>query len=86
MSRWKFSKPGQVRRKFIESIFVQPLQMTQTQKNNNLYGFEILQMDIGGCVWLGGKFLKEWQVTDKVIESYFLQFIFLFYKWLKLKE
>ena len=32
MSRGKFSKPGQVRGKFIESIFVQPLQMTQTQK------------------------------------------------------
>ena len=32
MSRRKFSKPEQVRGKFIESIFVQPLQITQTQK------------------------------------------------------
>ena len=32
MSRGKFSEPGQVRGKFIESNFVQLLQMAQTQK------------------------------------------------------
>ena len=43
MSREKFSKTGQVRGKFIESIFVQPLRITQTEKINNLYGFDILK-------------------------------------------
>ena len=33
-------------------------------------------MDMGGCVWMGGKFLKEWQVTDKIIEWIFFQFTF----------
>ena len=33
-------------------------------RNNNSYGFEILQMDIGGCVWVGESFLRndKWQI------------------------
>ena len=43
MSRGKFSKPGQVRGKIIESIFVQPLRMTQTQKIITCMVFDILK-------------------------------------------
>ena len=32
-------------------------------------------MDMGGYVWLG-KFLKEWQVIDEIIESVFFQFTY----------
>ena len=32
----------------------------------------------------GGKFLKPWQVKDKIIESIFLKFTI--YEWLKLKK
>ena len=32
-------------------------------------------MDMRGCVWIGEKFLKEWQLTDEVIEWIFFQFI-----------
>ena len=60
MSRGKFSKPRQVRGKFIESIFVQPLQMAQTQKMGNLYVFDILKFyKWRGMCMIGGKFLKE---------------------------
>ena len=34
-------------------------------KNNNLKGFKNSWMDMRGCVWVGGKFLKPWQVTHK---------------------
>ena len=34
----------------------------------------------------GVKFLKELHITDKIIESFFLQFIFLFYEWPKLTK
>ena len=33
-----------------------------------------------------GKFLKEWQVTDNIIELIFVKFIFNLYEWLKLKK
>ena len=35
---------------------------------------------------IGGKFLKEWQMTDKIIEWFILQCIISFYEWLKLKK
>ena len=88
MSRGNFSKPGQVTEKIIESIFVQPLRMTQTQKiiTHMVLTFWNFTNGYWGMCMIGEKFLKEWQMTDKVIESFFLQFIFLFYKWLKLKK
>ena len=33
-------------------------------------------MVLRGCVWAGAKFLKPWQVTDKIIEWIFKQFTF----------
>ena len=45
-------------------------------KNNNSQGFENSWMDMRGCVWVGGKFLKPWQVTDNIIEWIFSQFTF----------
>ena len=35
-----------------------------------------LPMVLGGCVWAEAKFLKPWQVTDKIIEWIFSQFTF----------
>ena len=53
-------KEWQVRDKIIEWIFFQfvfnILQMTQTQRNNQLLGFENSQMDMRGCVWVGESF------------------------------
>ena len=43
-------------------------------------------MDIGGVCMIGGKFLKEWQVTDKVTESIFSNLLSTIYKWPKLKK
>ena len=42
--------------------------------NNNLQGFKNSWMDMGD-VFDKGKFLKEWQVRDKIIESIFPNFI-----------
>ena len=50
MSWGEFSKPSQVTDKIIESIFVQTFMNDSNSKNNNLYGFKNLQMDIGRCV------------------------------------
>ena len=50
-------------------IHIQPF-MNDSNSRNSI-GFrvsKISQMDMRGCVWVGGKFLKEWQVTDKIIE------------------
>ena len=33
-------------------------------------------MVLRGCVWVGAKFLKPWQVTDKITEWIFSQFTF----------
>ena len=35
---------------------------------------------------IGEKFLKEWQVKDKITESIFPNLHSTFYKWLKLKK
>ena len=40
----------------------------------------------GGMCMIGGKFLKEWQVTDKIIESLFPNLHSTNYEWLKLKK
>ena len=60
---------------FLQFIFY-ILQMTQTSRNNNYIGFQIFTNGYGGMCTIGGKFLKEWQVTDKIIESIFSQFAF----------
>ena len=48
-------------------------------KNNYLYNFDICNFTNGywGMCMIGGKFLKEWQVTDKVIEVFFTIHIFI---------
>ena len=73
MSGRKFFKQGQVRGEIIESIFVQPLWMTQTQKIITCMVLTFWNFTNGywGMCMIGEKFLKEWQVTDKVIESFF---------------
>ena len=35
---------------------------------------------------IGGKFIKEWQVKNKIIESIFPNLHSTIYKWLKLKK
>ena len=79
MSWWKFSKPWQVTDKIIEWFFLQfifyILQMTQTQE---IINYRVLNIHkwIWGDVYDGGKFLKEWQVKDKITESIFSQISF----------
>ena len=79
MNRGKFLKPWQVTDKIIEWIFFQftfnLLQMTQTQEIINV-GFPKFTNGYEGMCMSRGKFLKEWQVTDKIIESIFFQFTF----------
>ena len=79
MSGRKFLKEWQVTDKIIESIFFQftfnLLQMTQTQK---IITHRVLKIHkwIWGMCMNRGKFLKPWQVTDKIIEWIFFQFTF----------
>ena len=59
---------------FLQFIFY-ILQMTQTQKIITTGLQKFTNGYVGMCM-IGGKFLKEWQVTDKIIESIFSQFAF----------
>ena len=43
-------------------------------------------METRGCVWVGGKFLKPWQVRDKIIDWIFIQFIFNLLQMTETKE
>ena len=73
VNRGKFSKPWQVTEKIIESIFVQPLQMTQTQKIITCMGSKSTNGYWVMCM-IGGKFFKEWQIkilSDLIYNSYF---------------
>ena len=45
-------------------------------KNNNLQGFEKFTNGFKGMCMSRGKFLKPWQVTDKIIEWIFIQVTF----------
>ena len=79
MSQGKFLKPWQVTDKIIEWIFMQVtfniLWVTQTQKIITCRLSKIHEW-IQGDVYEGGKFLKPWQVTDKIIEWIFMQVTF----------
>ena len=44
------------------------LMSDSNSKNNNSQGFDNSWMDMRGMCMSGGKFLKLWQVTDKIIE------------------
>ena len=51
--------------------------MTLTQiKNQKSQGFKNSQNGYEGMCMSRGKFLKPWQVTDKIIEWIFIQFTF----------
>ena len=80
MSRGKFLKPWQVRDKIIEWNFyashIQLFTSDSNSKHNNSQGFENSWMVLRGCVWVGRKFLKPWQMTDNIIEWIFSQFTF----------
>ena len=80
MSRGKFLKPWQVTDKIIEWIFSQftfnILWVTLTQKIITHRVFKNSRMDMKGMCMSRGKFLKPWQVTDKIIEWIFIQFTF----------
>ena len=73
INKGKFLKEWQVTDKIIEWIFFQftfnLLQMTQTQEIIIL--FQKFTNGYEGMCMSGGKFLKEWQVTDKIIEWIF---------------
>ena len=79
MTWGKFSKPLQVKINLLTDFFLQfilyILQMTQTQEITTHRVSKIHKWIWGMCI-IGGKFLKEWQVTDKIIESIFSQFAF----------
>ena len=45
-------------------------------KNNNSKGFENFTYGCEGICMSEGKFIKSWQVTDKIIEWIFMQFTF----------
>ena len=79
MSRGKLLKPWQVRDKIIEWIFSQftfkILWVTLTQKIITRRVLKIHEW-IWGDVDELGKFLKPWQVRDKIIEWIFSQFTF----------
>ena len=79
MSRGKFLKPWQVTHKIIEWIFIQftfnILWVTLTQKIITHRVSKIHEWFEGMCM-SRGKFLKPWQVTDKIIEWIFIQFTF----------
>ena len=49
--------------------------MTQTQEIITLGIQKFMNGYVGMCM-NGGKFLKEWQVIDKIIEWFFFQFTF----------
>ena len=74
-----FLMKWQVTDKIIEWIVFQfifnLLQMTQTQEIINHRVSKFTNGYEGLCM-SGGKFLKEWQVTDKIIEWIFFQFTF----------
>ena len=75
MSRGKFLKPWQVTDKIIEWIFIQftfnILQVTLTQKIITCIGFWKFTNGFKGMCMSRGKFLKPWQVTDKIIDVNF---------------
>ena len=50
--------------------------MTQSQEIITGKVLKIHRMDMGRVCMIGGKFLKEWQVTDKIIGWIFMQFTF----------
>ena len=80
MSGGKFLKPWQVTDNIIEWIFFQftfdPLWMTQTHEIITCKVSNKLMNGYGEMCMSGGKFLKEWQVTDKIIAGIFFQFTF----------
>ena len=58
-------------------IHIQPFnEWLKLQEIITLLGFENSQMDVKGCVSLWEGFLKELQVTDKIIDWIFFQFTF----------
>ena len=50
---------------------IQHFMSDSNSKNNTSQGFENSQMVSRGCVWVGAKFSKPWQVTDNIIEVNF---------------
>ena len=58
--------------------------MTQTQEII-IIGFWKFMNGYGGMCMSDRKFLKEWQVTDKIIEQFFSNSHSTFYEWFKLK-
>ena len=79
MSGTKFIKKWQVTDKIIKWIVFQftfnLLQITQTQRIISCWVCKFPNGYEGMCM-SGGMFLKEWQVTDKIIEWIFYQFTF----------
>ena len=79
VSGQKFLKLWQVTDKIIEWIFMQftfnILWVTLTQKKK-LVRCQKFTNGFEGMCMSGGKFLKSWQVTDKIIEWIFMQFTF----------
>ena len=79
MSEGKFSKPWQVTDKIIEWFILQfisyILWMTQTQEKITCRVLKIHKWYEGMCmIW--ARIPKPWQVTCKIIEWLFIQFIF----------
>ena len=74
----KFIKEWQVKNKIIESFFpicIQPFTNYSNSRNNKLIGFGKFTNGYEELCMSEGKFSKPWQVTDKIIEWFILQFI-----------
>ena len=75
-----FLKQWQVTDEIIEWIFfwihIQPFMNDSNSRNNNPQGLKNLWLDRRDCVLVGESFLKQWEVTDKIMEWIFVQFTF----------
>ena len=84
-----YLKEWQVTDKIIEwIIFPIHIQPFTNDSNSKIITHRVSKFINGyeGMCMSEGKFFKPWQVRDKIIEWFFLQFIFYIYEWLKLKK
>ena len=82
MSWGRFLKEWQVADEIIEWIFLQfsfnHFINDSNSRNNDSLDFENSHMDVAGLCMSGAMVLKQWQVTDKIIEWIFFQITFNF--------
>ena len=52
-------------------IYIQPFMNDSNSRNNNSQGFKNSWLDMAGCVWVGGSFLRndKWQTKFLTLEE-----------------